>query len=134
MVAAPVVGVEEAFTAGLAAEAAPVVAVEAAFAAGLVEADSTVEAAFVEPTAVTAGVGVVTAGAGADMAEAGVMADSVIPTLASAWALVSTPGPIGLDHISATTDIPIIRTMGAILTALIPATRMRTGRMATARI
>jgi len=97
-------------------------------------------AAFVEATADTAGAGAVMAwvgadmaGAGADMAgDGGVMADSVIPTSASA--LVSTPGPIGLDRISATTDIPIIRTMDATIhTALTPVTLMVMTHIPTVR-
>jgi hypothetical protein len=63
------------------------------------------------------------------------MADSIVTSpAASALGLVFGPGSIGPDRTMATTDIPIIRTTGAILTALILATRMVTGRMATARI
>ena len=101
--------------------------VEAAFTAGLAAAHSVAGEAFVADTA-----------AGATMEAfieaSGGTADSVIPTSASAWALVSTPGLIGLDRITATTDIRIIRTTGAILTARIPAIRMVTARTPTVRI
>jgi hypothetical protein len=63
------------------------------------------------------------------------MADSIITSpAASALGLVFGPGSIGPDRTMATTDIPIIHTTGAILTVLIPATRMLTGRMVTVRI
>ena len=117
-------------TEGSAAEASMVV--EAVSTEGLAAAASVAGAAFAvvteafgEATAAMAEAGVVSAGAGAAMAEAGVMADSVTPT--SVWALVSIPGPTGLDRISATTDTRIILTTDAtILMGLIRATRMVT--------
>ena len=116
--------------------------VEVAFAEGLAEAGSVAGEAFAAGTA--AGGPLEVSGGTVGMAVAATMeafieasggtADSVIPTSASAWGLVSTPGTIGLDRTTATTDIPIIRTPRAILTALIPATRMVTARTPTVRI
>ena len=119
VVAAASMVVGAASTAGSAAAASMAGAALAAGLAGAAFMEGT--AAFGEATAVTAGAGVGTVGV--DMAEAGVTADSVIPT--SAWAWVSTPGRIGPDRISAITDILIIRSTGAtILMGLIPATPM----------
>ena len=128
-----------AFMEDLGAEASMV---EAAFTEGLAEAHSEAEEAFAAGTA--AGATTEASGGTVGMAVAATMeafieasggtADLVIPTSASAWALASTPGPIGLDRITAATDIPIIPTTGAILTALIPATRMVMGRTPTVSI
>jgi hypothetical protein len=125
-----------AFMEDLVAEASMV---EAAFTEGLAEAHSEAGEAFVAgmaagaPTEASGGtVGTAVAATMEAFIEAsGGPADSGIPTSASAWALVSTPGPTGLDRITATTDI---RTTGAILTALIPATPMVTASTPTVRI
>lgn len=115
--------------------------VEAAFTEGLAEAHSMAGEAFAAGTAAGAPMeasggteGMVVAATMEAFIEASGGTDSVIPTSVLAWALVSIPGPIGLDRITATTDIPIIRTTGAILTALIPATRTVTARTPTVRI
>jgi len=124
-----------AFMEDLGAEASTV---EVAFTEGLAEAHSEAGEAFAAGTAAgapteasggTAGMGVA-ATSEAFIEASGGTADSGIPTSA----LVSTPGPIGLDRITGTTDIPTILMTGAILTALIPATRMVMARIPTVRI
>jgi len=113
--------VEAAFTEDLAGEA---------FVAGMAAG------APMEASGGTAGMGVAATMGGmeASIEASGGTAASGIPTSALASALVSTPGPIGPDRITVTTGIPIIRTPGAILTPLIPATRMVTASTPTVRI
>ena len=97
-------------------------------------ADSAAEAAFAVALAVEDSVVALADGAsmGAFVAASEGMAASVDPSpaartgTASSLALVSRPGSIGRDRITAITDIPITRIPSAIHIALTPAIRMPT--------
>ncbi len=68
------------------------------------------------------------------MADSIRMASRAATATAGAGALGTGPGSIGAGLTTATGAIPIIRTMGAILTVLTLATRMATTRMITVHI